>query len=99
MKNIKAKLWNGDKRFFTALSVEGEHDDVCELHGYAPFYFRMPLAGYEAAREPLGETFAAPAGLSFGAQCRASTRARPRWHECQERPKLAVRDIDRSLPV
>ena len=69
-KNIKAKLWNGDKRFFTALSVEGEHDDVCELHGYAPFYFRMPLAGYEAAWEPLVEEtgFAAPAGLSFPAR-------------------------------
>jgi len=69
-KSIKEKLWNSDKRFFTVLSVEGDHDDVCELNGYAPFYFRMPLAGYEAAWKPLVEEtgFAAPVGLTFPAR-------------------------------
>ena len=69
-KSIKAKLWNADKRFFTALSVAGEHDDVCELHGYAPFYFGMGLKGYGAAWKPLMSEagFFAPVGLTFPAR-------------------------------
>ena len=67
---IKSKLWNADKRFFTALSVAGEQDGVCELHGYAPFYFGMELAGYEAAWQPLmsEKGFFAPVGLTFPAR-------------------------------
>ena len=67
-KNICERLWNPTEKFFTALSVAGEQDDVCELHGYAPFYFRMPLASsYQAAFRPLVEEtgFAAPKGLTF----------------------------------
>ena len=44
---------------------------MCELHGYAPFYFGMPLgAAYAAAWKPLmKETgFAAPKGLTFPAR-------------------------------
>ena len=64
---VKAKLWNPRREFFTALSVKGEQDDVCELHGYAPFYFGMPLAGYGAAWKPLMDErgFFAPVGLTF----------------------------------
>ena len=66
-ENIKAKLWNADKKFFTALSVDGVHDDVCELHGYAPFYFGMDLKGYGEAWKPLmsEKGFFAPVGLTF----------------------------------
>ena len=70
-KNIKDRLWNAKKSFFCARSVKGELDDVCELHGYAPFYFGMPLgAEYAAAWKPLlAETgFAAPKGLTFPAR-------------------------------
>ena len=70
-KNIKDRLWNAKKSFFCARSVKGELDDVCELHGYAPFYFGMPLgAEYSAAWKPLlAETgFAAPKGLTFPAR-------------------------------
>ena len=69
-KNIKARLWNPRKAFFTSLSVKGVHDDVCELHGYAPFYFAMSLKGYEAAWKPLMSElgFCAPAGLTFPAR-------------------------------
>jgi len=70
-ENIKARLWNADKRFFTSLSVAGEQDDVCELHGYAPFYFGLSLGEpYAAAWEPLmRETgFWAPRGLTYPAR-------------------------------
>ena len=66
-RNIKAKLWNAKKEFFTSLSVAGVQDDVRELHGYAPFYFGMPLKGHEAAWKPLmrEDGFLAPVGLTF----------------------------------
>lgn len=69
-QNIKARLWNADQRFFTSLSVDGRHDDVCELHGYAPFYFGMDLKGYEAAWRLLTDAqgFNAPKGLTFPAR-------------------------------
>lgn len=66
-KNIKGKLWNPGKNFFTTVSTNGTLDAVCELHGYAPFYFRMPLEGFGAAWEPLTDEkgFYAPKGLVF----------------------------------
>jgi len=69
-KNIKSRLWNKKKEFFTALSVEGVQDDVCELHGYAPFYFGMRLKGFEDAWKPLLDEhgFYAPMGLTFPAR-------------------------------
>ena len=69
--NVSAKLWNGGKAFFTALAVDGRRDDVCELHGYAPFYFGMPAARGRGAAWPrlLSESgFMAPAGLTFPAR-------------------------------
>ena len=67
---IKTKLWNPQKEFFTTLSEKGVPDAVCELHGYAPFYFAMPLTGYEAAWKPLmrEDGFHAPVGLTFPAR-------------------------------
>jgi len=69
-KGIKTRLWNQKMEFFTALSVVGEHDDVCELHGYAPFYFGMELRGYENAWKKLVDEhgFFAPIGLAFPAR-------------------------------
>lgn len=69
-RNVKARLWNGEKSFFVTLSDRGGLDDVCELHGYAPFYFGMDLRGYEKAWRLLTrETgFAAPVGLTFPAR-------------------------------
>lgn len=68
--NIRARLWNAKKEFFTTLSVDGRQDDVCELHGYAPFYFGMKLDDYGAAWKKLLDErgFYAPAGLTFPAR-------------------------------
>ena len=67
-RNVRAKLWNGRRRFYTALGADGAQDDVCELSGYAPFYFRMPqpperLAAWDGLMDERG--FFAPAGLAF----------------------------------
>ena len=66
-RNVKERLWNPKKEFFTALSVDGVHDDVCELGGYAPFYFGMELKGYGNAWKRLMDErgFYAPRGLTF----------------------------------
>ena len=83
---VKGRLWNAEKRFFTTLSVDGGQDGVCELHGYAPFYFRMPLDGFgEAWRMLLSESgFSAPKGLTFVARCTPGFNAEPDFgkHEC-----------------
>ena len=85
-KNIKGKLWNADKKFFTSISTDGVHDAVCELHGYAPFYFRMPLDGFgEAWRPLLSESgFLAPKGLTFPTRDTPGFNATPDFkkHEC-----------------
>lgn len=67
-RSIKARLWNKEKKFFVSYTVTGEQDDVCELHGYAPFYFDMPLNGaffaaWSLIRKETG--FSAPKGLTY----------------------------------
>ena len=85
-KSIKGRLWNTKKRFFTSMSPNGTLDDVCELHGYAPFYFRMPLKGYEEAWRPLlsERGFFAPKGLAFPARDTPGFTVTPDFngHEC-----------------
>lgn len=70
-ENIRQRLWNRTQGFFVALGVKGEQDTVRELHGYAPFYFGLPLdarygVAWRALVDPNG--FAAPKGLTFPAQ-------------------------------
>ncbi|MBQ7190033.1 MAG: hypothetical protein IJR99_11525 [Kiritimatiellae bacterium] len=85
-KAIKEKLWHAEKRFFTALAPDGKHDSVCELHGYAPFYFQMPLDGFADAWKPLMKEngFSAPKGLVFPTRDTPGFTAEPdyRKHEC-----------------
>ncbi len=66
--NIKQRLWNAERKFFTTLGYDGKLDDVCELHGYAPFYFRLPLssdhlAAWDGLMDERG--FYAPVGIVF----------------------------------
>ena len=49
-RNVKARLWNPSRAFFTALAADGRQDDVCELNGYAPFAAGMPLGREDFAR-------------------------------------------------
>ena len=85
-KNVKAKLWNPTREFFTSISVADVHDDVCELHGYAPFYFGMKLEGFGAAWKGLMDEkgFFAPKGLTFPRRDTPGFDATVRFdrHEC-----------------
>lgn len=68
---VAERLWNERKSFFTSLFPDGRQDDVCELHGYAPFYFGMQAAcgRGEAWTRLFSESgFKAPAGLTFPTQ-------------------------------
>ena len=85
--NVRARLWNAKKGFFTALACDGRLDDVCELNGYAPFYFGMPLpAAYGAAWDRLLDEkgFRAPKGLTFPARDTPgfAVTSRLDCHEC-----------------
>ena len=86
---IKTRLWNGERRFFTTLSRNGGGlDGVCELHGYAPFYFGMDLdESYRAAFRRLADEkgFYAPHGLAFPTLDTPGFRLTPdlEGHECQ----------------
>lgn len=64
--NVKRRLWNSKRDFFTALLPSGEHKDVRELFGYSPWYFDMPLDGYGSAWRFVMDTkgFSAPCGLT-----------------------------------
>ena len=67
-RSIQERLWNTRRNFFTTLDYDGKLDDVCELHGYAPFYFRMPqpagrLAAWDGLMDEKG--FFAPVGIVF----------------------------------
>ena len=87
-KVIKAKLWNREKKFFSMLpAAGGKLDDVCELHGYAPFYFGMPLPECGEAWNRLMDSrsgfSAAPKGLTFPARDASGFRDVPLRHRCR----------------
>ena len=83
---VVARLWNAERAFFTAVAPNGRHDGVRELHGYAPFYFRMPLdESFLAAWKPLmrEDGFHAPHGLTFPERSARGFRIDRRGHECK----------------
>jgi hypothetical protein len=84
---VKKKLWNEEKRFFTAADTNGVLSSVCELHGYAPFYFGMPLeTKYASVWSLLTDEsgFYAPKGLVFPARNTPGFTVEPNYdrHEC-----------------
>ena len=89
-KAVKERLWNADKKFFATLErKEGKIDSVCELHGYAPFYFGMALdPAWRVAFSRLVDEkhgFLAPKGLTFPARDTKGFKQTPNLmgHECQ----------------
>ena len=84
-KGIREKLWNPDVGFFTTLATNGIRSAVRELHGYAPWYFGMPLAGFGDAWAQVEseEGFAAPFGLCFAERRAPGFRIVYDGHPCQ----------------
>lgn len=48
-RSMKDRLWHKERKSFTVLATNGMHQTVRELHGFMPWYVRMPLAGFEEA--------------------------------------------------
>ena len=82
---IKGRLWNPERDFFTTVRTDGMRTAVRELHGYAPWYFNMPLVGYGRAWEQLLDEkgFAAPLGLAFPERRAPGFKIAYSGHECQ----------------
>lgn len=84
---VKERLWNKELGFFTTLSDDGRLTPVCELHGYSPWYARMPLQGeYSTAWRYLTDAkkgFKAPYGLTFPVQSAPGFRVSYSGHMCQ----------------
>ena len=82
---IKKYLWNEERSFFTTMRTDFAQSPVRELHGYAPWYFGMPLAGYEKAWDPImrEDGFRAPFGLTFPERSAGGFAISYEGHECQ----------------
>lgn len=83
---VVSRLWRDDLAFFTAVAPDGRHDAVRELHGYAPFYFRMPLGeSFLDAWKPLTreDGFYAPHGLAFPERSARGWKIDRKGHECK----------------
>ena len=66
-KSLFDRCWNPDVRFFTTCTAAGKKGSVRELHGYAPWYFGVPVDGREPDWNQLVDRqgFAGVCGLSF----------------------------------
>ena len=83
---VTSRLWHVAREFFTALATDGRHDTVRELHGYAPFYFRMPLSSsFMSAWKPLmrEDGFSAKWGLTFPERSTPGFVLDYKGHECK----------------
>ena len=82
---IKSRLWNPERQFFTTVRTNGTQTAARELHGYAPWYFGMELAGYEKAWERLGAEggFRSKWGLTFPERSTPGFTIAYTGHECQ----------------
>jgi len=82
---VKKSLWNVEREFFTAMRTDSVQTPVRELHGYAPWYFGMPLDGYEKAWAPIlrEDGFRAPFGLTFPERSADGFAISYKGHECQ----------------
>lgn len=82
---IRERLWNRERQFFVTVKTNGVQTAVRELHGYAPWYFGVPLEGYGAAWAPLmrSDGFLAKWGLTFPEQSAPGFKIAYEGHECQ----------------
>lgn len=83
---VKRQLWDSEKRFFLTMRLDGVRTPVRELHGYAPWYFGLPLdRSYDCAfgwltRE---DGFFAPKGLAFPERSAKGFVLAYEGHACQ----------------
>lgn len=78
------KCWNPETGFFSTRSYEGVLHPVRELHGYAPWYFGVPVGvapDWSQLSDPQG--FAAKYGLTFPERRAPGFKIAYEGHECQ----------------
>ncbi len=83
---IQTKLWDSQSLFFKTLPRDkNDLVDVCELHGYTPWYFNLPDSGYEQAWKQLMDPqgFYAAYGPTTAEQRHPGFRISYEGHECQ----------------
>ena len=84
---VQTKLWDEEAQFFKVLPREPgkKQADVRELHGYTPWYFNLPQAGFEQAWQQLMDPqgFFAPYGPTTAEQRHPKFSVSYKGHECQ----------------
>ena len=83
---VQSKLWDNKVKFFKTLPRNKEKlVDVRELHGYTPWYVKLPDAGYEEAWKQLMDPngFYAPFGPTTAEQRHPRFAISYEGHECQ----------------
>lgn len=83
---VETKLWDDKAKFFRTLPRDKDTlVDVCELHGYTPWYFNLPDPGHEQAWERLMDPdgFYAPFGPTTAEQRHPSFTISYKGHQCQ----------------
>ena len=81
---LMAKCWNDELKFFATRHQDGVLTAVRELHGYAPWYFGMPLdvaPDWEQLFDKEG--FSATYGLTFPERRAKGFTIAYKGHECQ----------------
>ena len=85
-KSMFKLMWHGERKFFTVISTNGEHKTVRELHGFMPWYMKMPLKGFEEAWRPLMDDrqgFSAKYGLTVPERCAPDFALDYAGHDCK----------------
>jgi predicted GH43/DUF377 family glycosyl hydrolase len=83
---VETRLWDTQAQFFKTLPRDKQSlVDVRELHGYTPWYFNLPGAGYEQAWKQLVDPngFYAPFGPTTAEQRHPRFAISYEGHECQ----------------
>lgn len=83
---VQTKLWDKEAQFFKTLPRDKQSlVDVRELHGYTPWYFNLPGAGYGQAWKQLTDPngFYAPFGPTTAEQRHPKFAISYEGHECQ----------------
>ena len=82
---VRGRLWNPEDRFFEVLRDDGTFAGVRELYGYAPWYFGLPVEGYEDCWDQLMSSggFLAPYGLTYPEQRHRDFQLAYSGHDCQ----------------
>ena len=85
-RSMKSALWHPERRSFTVLATNGVHATVRELHGFMPWYVRMPLDGHEDAWRDFMDPekgFFGRFGLTVPERCAPGFRLDYTGHDCK----------------